>query len=119
MSKGNPPVDKFQAFPVEIALFERENSGGEKWHNAQVSKTYKDENGDYRKTNNFSQNDLYKLNALVPQAITRMQTLDQEQRQTPQQAVEQDMDAIKVQAQERLQKQEQAQGQAQDHGETP
>ena len=64
MSKGNPPVDKFQDFPVEVALFEREGENGT-WHNAQVSKTYK-QGDEYKKTNNFSRNDLLKLNALVP-----------------------------------------------------
>lgn len=117
MTKGNPPVDKFQAFPVEIAIFERESQDGETWHNAQVSKTYKDENGTYQKTSNFTQNDLYKLKALVPQALTRMQTLEQEQRQAPQQTAAQDMDAIKSQAQDRIAKQGQAQ--AQGHGESP
>lgn len=115
MTKGNPPVDKFEAFPVEIAIFEQENQQGETWHNAQVSKTYKDENGNYQKTTNFSQNDLYKLSALVPQAITTMQTLEQKQYQA--QSNGQNMEEIKREAQEDLEREAQAQSQSQ--GQTP
>ena len=53
-------------------MFERQGESGT-WHNAQVSKTYK-EDGEYKRTNSFSRNDLLKLNALLPQAITRMLT---------------------------------------------
>ena len=97
MSNGNGPIDKFQDYPVEIALFERQSENGT-WHNAQVSKTYK-EGAEYKRTNSFTRNDLLKLNALLPQAINRMQELAQEQREQPDKRPVQDMDTIRRDAQ--------------------
>lgn len=98
MTNENGPVDKFQDYPVEIALFERQGENGT-WHNAQVSKTYK-EGEEYKRSSSFSRNDLLKLNALLPQAINRMQELAQEQRsQQLDKRPVQDMDAIKRDAQ--------------------
>ena len=113
MTKGNRPVDKFEDYPVEISVFERQGESGT-WHNAQVSKTYK-EDGAYKRTNSCSRNDLLKLNALLPQAITRMQELAQAQQQTPDNRPGQNMDAIRRDAREhqarQAQRQEQERGQ--------
>ena len=97
MTKGNAPIDKLQDYPVEIALFERQGESGT-WHNAQVSKTYK-EGDEYKRTSNFSRNDLLKLNALIPQALTRMQELAQGNSQQPDKRPVQDMDMIRREAQ--------------------
>lgn len=111
---SNKPVDSLEQYPVSIALYERENENG-KWLNADVSKTYKD--GDqYKKTRNFSMNDMLKLNALVPQAINRMQEIEQQQRQSsPAPSQQSDMDTVKAEAEAHLN----AQSQAQSEGQTP
>lgn len=110
----NAPVDKFQDYPVEVAIFPRQGENGT-WYNAQVSKTYK-QGDDYKRTNNFNRNDLLKLNALVPQALARMQELEQGQERTPARSNGQDMNAIKDRAQARIQSQSQGQSQSQDQG---
>lgn len=98
---ANKPFDSFNIYPVEIALFERESENG-KWANADVSKSYKD-GDEYKKTRNFSQADLLKLNALVPQAITRMQEYEQQQRQlSPATSQQPDMDTVKTEAEAHL-----------------
>lgn len=107
------PVDSIEDYPVGIALFEREGENGT-WFNADVSKTYKD-GDEYKKTRNFSRNDLLKLNALVPQAITRMQELEQGPSQAPAPAKDQNMETIKQEAKEHLN----GQSQGQDQGQTP
>ena len=106
---NNPPVDKFSDYPVEVALFERHGDNGT-WYNAQVSKTYK-EGDEYKRTNNFNRNDLLKLNALVPQALSRMQELAQDQNQ----ANGRDEPDLKQRAENRRDRQ-QAQSQNQDQG---
>jgi len=106
----NAPVDKFADYPVEVALFERQGENGT-WYNAQVSKTYK-QGDQYKRTNNFNRNDLLKLNALVPQALARMQELEQGQHNAPAQSNGQDMVAVKRAAQKHLDRQ--SQGQTQD-----
>ncbi|GIT93358.1 hypothetical protein JANAI62_37800 [Jannaschia pagri] len=113
MTKGNGPVDTFQDYPVEIAVFERQGENGT-WHNAQVSKTYKEED-EYKRTSSFTRNDLLKLNALLPQAINRMQELAQEQREQPDKRPVQDMDTIRRDAQAHRARQAQRQGHEQGH----
>lgn len=103
------PVDKFEDYPVGIALFEREGENGT-WINADVSKTYKD-GDEYKKSRNFSRVDLMKLNALVPHAIARMQELDQKPLQARTQANGQDMEAIKQESQNHLAQQSEGQEQ--------
>lgn len=113
MSDNQKPVAKFEDYPAGIAIFERENENG-KWYSADVSKTYKD-GDEYKKTRNFSRNDLLKLNALVPQAINRMQELGQSE--TPAPAEPDQMEAIKEQAQEHVE--QRAQAPQQEEGQTP
>lgn len=100
----NAPVDKFADYPVEVALFERQGDNGT-WYNAQVSKTYK-QGDEYKRTNNFNRTDLLKLNALVPQALARMQELEQGQNQAPAQSNGQDMGAIRERAESRRARQQ-------------
>lgn len=97
---GNAPIDRFQDYPVEIALFEREGQNGA-WVNADVSKTYK-QGDEYKKTRNFNRADLLKLNALVPQALARMQELEQGQAQTASPGDGQDTRSLKQEAQQHL-----------------
>lgn len=111
---GDAPIDKLQDFPVEIALFEREGQNGA-WINADVSKTYK-HGEEYKKTRSFNRTDLLKLNALVPQAISRMQELEQGQAPAPpNQANGQDRTSLKQEAQQHLA----SQGQGQTEGHDP
>ena len=94
------PVDSFEMYPVGIALYERVNENGT-WINADVSKTYKD--GDtYKKSRNYSRDDLLKLNALVPQAISRMQELEQAHNRSSSPAKDRDMQSLKAEAQAHL-----------------
>lgn len=112
----NKPVDRFEHFPVGVAVFEREGQDGDKWYNADVSKTYK-QGDEYKKTRSFTKNDLVKLNALVPQAIARMQELERAQpAQTK--AKGQDMADVRQKAEKHLeqqQKQQQTQSEGQSH----
>lgn len=112
---ANAPIDKFQDYPVEIALFEREGQNGS-WVSADVSKTYK-QGEEYKKTRNFNRTDLLKLNALVPQAITRMQEFEQGHSPAEAQPNGQNMAEVKEDAQQHLDRQ--PLGQAQSQGESP
>lgn len=69
------PVDRFSDYPVDVSIFAHHGEHGP-WHNATVSKTFK-QGEEYKRTNNFNRSDLLKLNALLPQALTRMQELEQ------------------------------------------
>lgn len=109
----NDPIARFHEYPAEISLFEQEGENGS-WLNAKVGKIYKD-GEDYKRTNNFSRNDLVKLNSLVPQAIERMQSWEQEQRQAPQQSESEQPDKYKERAQTRRARR----AQSQDRGMAP
>ncbi|WP_298987442.1 hypothetical protein [uncultured Roseibium sp.] len=112
---GNAPIDKVKHFPVEASFFENE-SDDKSWINTTISKVYRDKDDDkWKRTNNLSGNDLLKLNAMMPDVISRQHELEHGE---PQEQTQSDgMDEIKRKAEEHLAKK--SQGQSQDQGHSP
>ena len=103
------PIDKIERFPVEASFFEGSNED-KSWVNTSISKVY-EKDGKWHRTNNFSGNDLLKLNAMMPDVIARQHELETGQPQEENQGS--NMDELRERAQNRRAR---SQGQAQDQG---
>ncbi|KPA99931.1 hypothetical protein [Ahrensia marina] len=101
------PIDKIKRFPVEAAFFEN-TSEDKSWVNTSISKVYKDEEANqWKRTNNFSGNDLLKLNAMIPDIIARQHELEHGEPQGQKRSNGEDMDVIRQNAEQHLAEREQ------------
>ncbi|MEM0951791.1 MAG: hypothetical protein AAGI66_06575 [Cyanobacteria bacterium P01_H01_bin.74] len=91
--KKKAPLQSFKDGAVTIKIWEQQ-AGERKFADASIGKLYKDEKtGDWRETRSFNNNDLLKLQNLIPEARAEMQQWqeyyksinpEQEQNQAPQ-----------------------------------
>ena len=78
-----PPVDRVRLDNLKATIWENTHDG-RKSYSVQLSRVYRNQDGEYRDTDSFSAKDLLALPKLVDRAYERMDQLRQQQRQTKQ-----------------------------------
>jgi len=71
----NEPIKKIKSGQIEISVWENDivkDDKPKKFRTATVQKSYTDENGDWKKTNSFTKQDLLVLRTLVDKACEYM-----------------------------------------------
>lgn len=78
MSDKQPPADVIRDGNIKATIWKRESDEGGGFFNTTFSRTYKDEEGNYRDTGSFGANDLLRLSELARSAYGRVRELRRE-----------------------------------------
>ncbi|MEZ5691648.1 MAG: hypothetical protein R3D71_08295 [Rickettsiales bacterium] len=87
--QSNMPADTLRDTNLKATIWKNEGEKGA-YYNTTLAKTYQDQDGNYRDTNIFAQNDLLRISELARSAYNRVGELRRENnRQLPEQAPQQ------------------------------